>query len=291
MVPKQVLNVQHEHEKHLPCETKAGGTVQQRSGIAWLAAGRGPQVVFAPEGLSNISGGEVPTTEASADEGQGNSAETAATERPDWLPETMWDADKGFKKDEFDALVASKAERDSALASVPENADDYEVKLPADFKLPEGFSAQEGESVIDVDDPRVVALRSLAHTEKWTQTQFERVLALGVNMDIEEQTRLSTAVGEEREKLGSRAAERIKSVTTWLSAKLGADDAQSLHSMMFTAKQVESFERLMQLFKGDIRGTPGAARDTRPTELSDEEYEKMSPTQKINYARSAQSGR
>lgn len=291
MVPKQVMSEQPDNEKRLLCAAKAGGTAPHRSGIAWLASGRGPQIVFAPEGLADISGADTPLPEADGAQEPAKEQNAAPGERPEWLPETMWDAEKGFKKDDFDALVASKAERDSALASVPEKADGYAVKLPADFKMPEGFSVPEGASIIDADDPRVMALRTMAHAEKWTQTQFENVLALGVNMDIEEQTRLSTAVNQEREKLGSRAAERISAVTTWLGAKLGADDAQSLHSMMFTAKQVEVFERLMQLFKGDIKGNPGAAHDVRSSEISDEDYEKMTPTQKINYARSAQAGR
>lgn len=291
MVPKQVMSEQPDSEKRLLCAAKAGDTAPHRSGIAWLASGRGPQIVFAPEGVADISGAGNPPPPVSGDQEPAKVENAPPVERPEWLPETMWDAEKGFKKDDFDALVASKAERDSALASVPEKADGYAVKLPADFKLPEGFSVSEGESIIDAADPRVVALQAMAHSEKWTQTQFENVLALGVNMDIEEQTRLSTAVNQEREKLGSRAAERISAVTTWLGAKLGADDAQSLHSMMFTAKQVEVFERLMQLFKGDIKGNPGAAQDVRSSEISDEDYEKMTPTQKINYARSAQAGR
>lgn len=299
MDPIYAMSAQGNSESKLLIARKADGTAQQGSAIAWLASGRGPRIVLAPEGLADITGAA--TSAAASGEAAAATpanpvipakAETAIkSERPEWLPETLWDGDKGFKKDDFDALVASKAERDSALASVPEKSDGYTVQLPSDFKLPDGTQLPEGQSAIDANDPRVRALRDLAHSEKWTQPQFEKVLAFGVNMDINSEKQLQTELNKEVEKLGSRGVERVKAVTSWLSAKLGAENAQSLHHMMYTAQQIESFERLMGLFQGDVRGNPGAGRDAKPTELSDEEYEKMSPTQKINYARSAQVGR
>lgn len=297
MDPIYAMSEHGNRESKLLSARKAGDTALQGNSVAWLASGRGPRIVFAPEGLSDITGGAVAApavageTPAPAPANPVNPEPIAKVERPEWLPENLWDGDKGFKKDDFDALVASKAERDSALASVPEKPDGYAVKLPVDFKLPDGTQLPEGQSAIDTDDPRVIALRDLAHSEKWTQPQFEKVLAFGVNMDIGSEKQLQAELNKEVEKLGSRGVERVKAVTSWLSAKLGAENAQTLHHMMYTAKQIESFERLMGLFQGDVRGNPGAGRDAKPTEMSDEDYEKMSPTQKINYARSAQTGR
>lgn len=297
MDPIYAMSAQGNSESKVLIARKAGGTAQQGSCVAWLASGRGPRIVFAPEGLADITGAASPAPAASSEAppvtpaNPTKSETTVKSQRPEWLPETLWDGDKGFKKDDFDALVASKAERDSALASVPEKSDGYTVQLPADFKLPDGTQLPEGQSAIDADDPRVLALRDLAHSEKWTQPQFEKVLAFGVNMDINSEKQLQAELNTEVEKLGSRGVERVRAVTSWLSAKLGAENAQSLHHMMYTAQQIESFERLMGLFQGDVRGNPGAGRDAKPAELSDEEYEKMSPTQKINYARSVQAGR
>lgn len=296
MDPIYAMSEQGNHESNLLSARKAGDTARQGSGVAWLASGRGPRIVFAPDGLADIAGGAAAAPAAgdppaAAPANPANPEAPVKVERPEWLPENLWDGDKGFKKDDFDALVASKAERDSALASVPEKPDGYAVKLPVDFKLPDGTQLPEGQSAIDADDPRVVALRDLAHSEQWTQPQFEKVLAFGVNMDINSEKNLQAELKVEVEKLGSRGVERVKAVTSWLSAKLGADDAHSLHHMMYSAQQIQSFERLMGLFQGDVRGNPGAGRDAKPAEMSDEEYEKMTPTQKINYARSAQAGR
>ena len=86
---------------------------------------------------------------------------------------------------------------------------------------------------------------------------------------------------EEREKLGGRGVERIKAVTTWLDAKLGAESAASLHSMMFTAKQIEAFERLMQLNRGDVPGKPGASREGAGASTQIEGYDKMTFRQRM----------
>nr|DAH75491.1 MAG TPA: hypothetical protein [Caudoviricetes sp.] len=291
---------------------KAADMDRLAGSVAFLASGLGPQIAFAPAGLADVSGTDgggagdagkdagsgsgngdeknkaVPdagkktdVNAGKADAGKGNEKPV----RPEWLPESMWDADKGFKKDDLDSLIASKAERDAAKAQVPEKPDGYQAKLPATFKMPEGFELPEGETVLDETDPRVVALREVAHGKGWSQADFEEVLAFGVNQDIAERGRIKEAVSKEREKLGGRGVERIKSVTGWLDAKLGSDLASSLHSMMFTAKQVEAFEAVMRLNRGDVPGTPGASRDSRPAEISDEDWDKMSSTDQILYAR------
>lgn len=285
---------------------KAADMDRLAGSVAFLASGLGPQIAFAPEGLADVSA-NAPTTPPAPDEkpspapkptpdpkndsvkpGEPVKPGSPTTEkpvRPEWMPESLWDADKGFKKDDLDSLIASKAERDAAKAQVPEKPDGYQAKLPATFKMPEGFELPEGETVLDETDPRIVALREVAHGKGWSQADFEEVLAFGVNQDIAERCRIKEAVGKEREKLGGRGVERIKSVTGWLDAKLGSDLASSLHSMMFTAKQVEAFEAVMRLNRGDVPGTPGASRDSRPAEISDEDWDKMSSTDQILYAR------
>ncbi|MGO1160439.1 hypothetical protein ACTOV4_00605 [Brucella sp. C7-11G] len=291
MDPMSEMTERHNHARTSAPSQKTGGTAHLVGSVAWAAGAFGPKPVFAPDGLADIATTSPAPAAPAAPELPTPPTPEAKVERPDWLPETMWDAEKGFKKDDFDALVASKAERDSALASVPEKAEGYSVQLPADFKLPEGFEVADGTDLIDANDPRVVGLRELAHSEGWTQTQFEKVLAFGVSQEIASESELKTALSKEVEKLGGRGVERVKAVTTWLSAKLGAEGAKELHHMLYTSKQVESFERLMQLFKGDVRGNPNGGRDNLSSELSDEDYDKMTPTQKINYARSANAGR
>lgn len=270
-----------------------------RSPGAFVFSGIGPKITLAPEdgsGGGGGSGGEGGEGAGGGDNAGGSGAEggdggngggdAQPPARPDYIPENFWDAEKGFKSDDLNALVAFKAEHDANLAQVPDSADKYEVKLPQDFKLPDGFKLPEGqEAIINPDDPRVAAVREYAHANKFSQAQFEGLIALGAQADITEMSRLSEAVEEQRTQLGSKAQDRINAVTSWLGAKLGGELANALVPLMYTAKSVQAFESLMRLNRGDVPGTPGAGRDAGRTEISDEEYAKMSPTEKINYAR------
>ncbi|WP_152413169.1 hypothetical protein [Brucella anthropi] len=275
---------------------KAGVTVPQAGSIAFGATMYGPKPVFAPDdggGSGGGDGGQGGDGGANADVSAGDGGDQPAKggdgqqlQRPDYLPEELWDEKAGFKADAYNDLVAFKANRDAELAQVPESADKYEVRLPATFKLPDDVKVPEGEMVLNTDDPRIQLLREVAHSQNWSQAQFEDVLAMGVNMDIGDNKRLQEAAAAEREKLGSRGADRVNAVTTFLDAKIGKEHAGALRGMMFTAKQVEAFEALQRLVRGDVRGNPNGGRDATPTELSDEEYQKLSPTERINYARS-----
>ncbi|NTG61836.1 hypothetical protein G6L45_16270 [Agrobacterium rhizogenes] len=196
------------------------------------------------------------------------------------MPESLWDGEKGFKAQDFDELVAFKAERISAEASRPESADAYEVKLPETFKLPDHIQLEDGQQIVNPDDPRVIELRKIAHGKGWSQQDFQDVLALGVSMDIAADEQRVTSLKAEADKLGSRSKERIEAVTSWVDAKLGKELGTELKGMLFTAKQVQAFERLMSLYRGDVPGTPGAGRE-QPDPSKIEGFENMSFRQKM----------
>lgn len=216
--------------------------------------------------------------------GEGGEGGAQPPARPDYLPENLWDAEKGFKSEDFNALVARDAERQAELAQVPETADKYEAKLPHDFKI-EGMELADGESALDENDPRIAGLRELAHANKWSQSQFEGVLALGVQMDFAEGQRLQEAQNRQVDLLGAKGKERVGAVKSWVSAKLPADQAEAILGTLYTAKQIEAMEAIMRMNRGTVPGTPGAARQIGRTEISDEEYNKMSTSERINYAR------
>lgn len=276
-----------------------------RAGVTALLAGSsalgmtmyGPKPVFSPSDGGGTpapapaspapSGGEPAATADPAPQTQADPAPANPNlpVRPNYLPKELWDEKTGFKAQDYNDLVAFKADRDAALAQVPGSPDKYEAKLPATFKLPEG------ERNLIADDPRIPLLREVAHSQNWSQAQFEDVLAMGVNIDISENKRLQESASAERNKLGSQADERIKAVTTFLDAKIGPELAGSLRGMMFTAKQVEAFEAIQRLVRGDVRGNPNGGRDFTTQEILDEEYENMSATQRINYARRMNGGK
>jgi hypothetical protein len=302
MDPTNPMNEKVQADQQAPNHVKAAGMVRPAGSVAWVASGRGPRIMFAPPDAPGLSGIPAPTpapapappVDTPPANPAGNppppanpDAPPAKAERPEWLPETLWDGEKGFKQQDFDDLVAFKAERVSAEASRPETADAYEVKLPETFKLPEHVKLEEGQQIIDADDPRVSELRKIAHEKGWSQQDFQDVLALGVNMDIAAADRGAESLKAEAAKLGSRSKERIEAVTSWVDAKVGPELGNALKGMLFTAKHIEAFEKLMSVNRGDVPGTPGAGRDTGKREISDEDWDKMSPSARINYARQA----
>jgi len=277
--------------KQFQSSARAGGTARLAGSAAWGATMPGPKPFFAPEG--DAPAAPAAPAPAAAPSGEAPAAEPAVPAapsgeperpvRPDYLPESLWDEATGFKAQDYNDLVAFKADRDAALAQVPDSADKYEAKLPATFELPEGV--KEGEFALDTNDPRISLLREVAHSKQWSQADFEQVLAMGIEMDIAQGKEMAEAAAGERDKLGSRAKDRVTAVTTFLDAKIGSELAGSLRGMMFTAKQVEAFEAIQRLVRGDVPGNPGAGRDAKPAELSEEEYQKLSTTERINYAR------
>ena len=291
MDTKTKLNGEMDHG--LQHENREGTARLAGSFGAWVASSPfGPRIMFAPEGGSGGGDGGSASDGgqggSGGDGGQGGSGGEQKLERPDYIPENWWDTENGFKAADLNALTAFKAEHDANMAQVPENADGYKVELPTEFKLPDGFKLDDGQSVadlIDPNDPRIVAARDFAHANNMSQTQFSELIATGVQMDIAEQTRLNEAVQQQVEKLGPKAQERIGSVKTWIGAKLPAVQAEALTSMMFTSTQIEAFESLMRLNRGAVPGNPGAGRDIGRTELSDDEWSKMTDAQRIDYAR------
>lgn len=265
---------------------KAGGMaplVGNSPGAFVFATMRGPRIMLAPPDEGGGEGGDGGENNGGAggDGGQGGgSSEPLA--RPDYIPESFWDTEKGFKTDDFNTLLTTKAERDAHLAQVPEKPDGYQVKLPENFQLPEGFSMPEGQNFeIDENDPRVGAVREFAHANQLSQDQFGQLIAIGARMDIEQQIGLDKALAEQAEQLGAKGKERVSAVTTWLGAKLGGEAAQALAPMLYTAKAVQAFERLMSLYRGVVPGNPGSGRDGLEGSSKIDGFEKMNFQQRM----------
>lgn len=207
------------------------------------------------------------------------------------MADKYWDDATGLKTSDlltdFQSQSAALAAQQSQAASVPETADGYQVQMPPDYKLPDGVKLPEGMETLSVnpDDPRVAALRDVAQKSGWSQSVFEQVLAAGAEMDLRGISEHETRLGAEREALGGRASERIDAVKTFMEAKLGEELGQALHGSFMTAKSIEAAERLIGMIRQDPTGQPGHVRTTPAAEISDEEWNNMSSSQRIAWAR------
>lgn len=222
------------------------------------------------------TGAAAPGQTASGAAGAGSSASPAPAqadaaprpEKPEGVPDAFWDAEKGvdFAKwsQEHAELVAEKAARDSAAASVVESPDKYEISLPADVPLPEGFE-------FDISDshPMVGPLREFAFANKLTQEQVNGLVKLDLQRQLGEIEQMREAASAEKAKLGSKATERIDAVTRWAQATLGAEHANALLPMMYSARQVEAFEKLITAAGGKLPSYGSGGREAASTPAQD----------------------
>lgn len=148
-----------------------------------------------------------------------------------------------------DAILAKTAEN-SRVLSLPQSADAYELKLPADFTAPAGVAFE-----FDQKDPLLAEARKAAHELKMDQAGFSRMLGIYAANKIGEIQTINVARDAELAKLGTAGSQRIDAVKNWLNARLGADKGNAMQQMLVTAKHVEAIEDLIKLFSSQGGGS------------------------------------
>lgn len=257
-----------------------------RRSIAWLASAPfGPRICFSTE--EGAAGGADAGAAADAGAGgdKGADGDAGASARPDWLGEQFWDegakAIKGADlKAHLDELSAFKAGEESRRAAVPEKADGYELKLPADFKLGEGETFE-----LDANDPLFAFGREVAHKAGFDQAGFEGLVGMYAQMRVAEAKELNAAIEKQREALGAKGRERVEAANTFLTAKLGKDAGAIFEHVLMTKTGVEAVEKLMRLASGGgMPAVTGGGREPgKDTKI--EGWADMSPAEKMAAAR------
>lgn len=207
-----------------------------------------------------------------------------AQARPDYVPESFWDATKNEIKgkefgEHFNALTARVAADDVAKLSRPQKPEEYKVELPADFKPPEGveFKFRDG-------DPLLAQARTMAHEMGISQDNFSKLLGLYAGAQVADQQQMTTARNAEIAKLGTTGPARVTAVNTWLDAM----GVPGLKGRMWTAADVHAFEGLITKFTSQ-GGASFRATGREPPEpqgkVSQEVFDKMKPADRLDYAR------
>jgi hypothetical protein len=231
-----------------------------------------------------------PSATPAAAANEGSSA--TASQRPEWVPESHWDAEAGsLKLDEFgqhySELAALKREHDEKLAAIPQKPEDVKFSLPEGFEAPEGFA-------LDDNSPMLADAREIVVAKKIDPTVANEFLGVYVKHQLAEQKMLGERLAAEQKKLGQNVAERVDALSKSLTAAIGKDKTQALigdvsapgKSRLFTASQVEALESLLNKLSSQGASVPGAAPHTpQRKELS--WVEKMYPK---SLAASARSG-
>lgn len=157
-------------------------------------------------------------------------AVSASASRPDWVPESMWDAEKGAPKIDdigksYAELTKFKADTEARMSARPETADAYKLELPEGFKTPEGVDIK-----FDPVDPLVSMAREIAHAAGMDQAAFSGLLAKRAEQLAADHAAASAAYQAEVAKLGEKGVERIRAAAAFLPSVVSADEAKAIET-------------------------------------------------------------
>lgn len=179
-------------------------------------------------------------------------------------------------------LVRDAAEQ-VRRGALPQNAEAYQAKTSPSFQVPQGV-----EFALDANDPLWPQAKTWAKEVGLSQEQFEKAIDLVAGRDLFNHQQVQTARAREIEKLGPTAASRVDAIETFYKGILGEQAGKLMTSRMFNAADVAMHEKLISKFATQGHASfsaahrePGGAQGR----LSNEEYAKLTPGEKFNYAR------
>jgi hypothetical protein len=267
---------------------------QQRRGDA--AAGRLDQTKFVQ--VKDPVTGAITTRPRTAADGPANPDQPATSGDPAQPQQTAPDrirvGDLELTADELKGLMERRGLEESRKATMPASAAEYNLPDAAALKLPEGMTWQ-----WNLNDPVLTPL--IGQAKEWAfanglgQEGFSKMMGMFAAHQIAEQQAVARAAAAEVGKLGAASNARVDAVKTFLHGHLGAELATALTRNMHTERQVVGFEKLMSRFANQgVGGNPGAHRDVPddPRKVSNEDYARMSYSQKVAYTQQfAEGGR
>ena len=241
------------------------------------------QPVWAPEDGSGTPPSDPPAPEGNdpapaAGEPAGDPAPAAPAEADySFLPEQFRSDDgpdiDGFQA-HYDELVSEHAQRQEALAGVPEDASGYEFAIPdeldfGELDLPDDFAVN-----LKTDDPTMAplfeGLGGFMHKHGLPKDAAGDLMGMIAKYEATKYSQLHSAAKAEMQSLGSSAQSRIANVKRSLESKLPAELASALSQHTTTAKAVQALEKLLaprslnapaaQATKPDLDGLTGSAR-------------------------------
>ena len=211
----------------------------------------------------------------------------AAPARPDWAPETAWNPEKGFDVDAFGKhwteQVAPVLTRDAAEQvrrnALPQKPEDVKIELPKEFQLPQGV-----EFKLDPAKPEFSKLQAAAVKHGLSQDAVTDLVGVYAETMVGSEAVLTAAKQAEIAKLGANGPARVTALSTFFDG-IGASE---LKQMLVTEGIVKAAERMVAKFSSQGAATFSQAhREPGQSggKVSDEEFAKMGPAARLDYAR------
>lgn len=214
---------------------------------------------------------------------------SGAPKRPDYIPESYWDSEKGQAKTEDLAEAIKLADSvKQTRANAVTKAEDFKVELPKDVKLPENYQ-------IDESNPILGFAKELGVKENWSQEKFSTVLGEYAKLEAARieasNAALRDAIKARDESLGPNGSRRIDDLNAFFERNFGEVQAKAMATTYFNKTIVETFESMMKALVNQgthqfVQGGRAEAKDANSIEVPG--WETMSPEQKFMHGRMAQ---
>ncbi|HMI40756.1 MAG TPA: hypothetical protein VK485_05955 [Sphingomicrobium sp.] len=189
----------------------------------------------------------------------------SAPTKPDGLPDTFWDKDKGSIKGED---LKKHFDAEAARGDTPAEAKDYKTTLPEGFKAPEGAELPAGYEFNEAD-PFLQAFRKIAKDTGMSQKQFSAALSVEATRAgfVQSQLRARDAA------LGENAQTRLGDLATWMDASFDQKTSGQLKAVLYSPEVVKAFESMKKSLTSQGVGSFNAsgreapeANDGKPAE-------------------------
>jgi len=222
-------------------------------------------------GAPPIDGAGAPPPEAGAGDTAADQESQSATPDFSFLPEEFRSGEdpdiEGFRA-HYDDLAAQQAQRQEALADVPEDASGYEFAVPddvdfGDLELPEGFGFE-----VKSDDPAMAPVfekfGAFLHKHNLPADAAKEAMGLMAQYRAAEYAPLYAQSKAEMTALGTAAESRIANIDRALASRLPEAQAKALRGMTTTSDGVKALEALLKP-RGMNTGNP-APKNARTVE-------------------------
>ena len=95
-----------------------------------------------------------------------------------------------------------------------------------------------------MNDPSYKDLANFAHARGWSSEDFSSALGIFASREARAAAAFAEAQRAQVALLGANGTSRVTAIEVWLRSQLGDDLANSMRSMIVTAKIVAGFEKL-----------------------------------------------
>lgn len=167
-------------------------------------------------------------------------------EKPDFVPDDFWDAEKGAVKTED--LTAALDELKTLKA--PRAPEDYKIDVPADVAKEMGY--EDGQPVFDPDAPLTKLLPGILSEMGANPEKLGSAMAKVAQILRDEEKALTVDMVAEVGKMGENAPRRLDAMRTYITANLPENMANDLLYALGRshAGALSAFEKLLNTSRG-----------------------------------------